>query len=91
MQVTNCGRGVHTREVKGLERLKKELPPSWYAFTNLDLTLGLGKSREIDVIIVSDHRIFFVDIKDWNGKIENRDGRWWNAPSWQRRSVMRVS
>ncbi|TIQ16864.1 MAG: hypothetical protein E5X51_33195 [Mesorhizobium sp.] len=78
MQVTNCGRGVHTREVKGLERLKKELPSNWYAFTNLDLTLGLGKSREIDVIIVSDHRIFFVDIKDWNGKIENRDGRWYN-------------
>ncbi|WP_190233796.1 AAA domain-containing protein [Mesorhizobium sp. M4B.F.Ca.ET.058.02.1.1] len=78
MQVTNCGRGVHTREVKGIERLKKELPQNWYAFTNLDLTLGLGKSREIDVIIVSDHRIFFVDIKDWNGTIENRDGRWYS-------------
>lgn len=79
MQVTNCGRGVHSREVKGLERLKKELPPNWYAFTNLDLTLGLGKSREIDIIIVSDHRIFLVDIKDWDGKIENRDGRWYNS------------
>lgn len=78
MQITNCGRGVHTREVKGLEQLKNELPANWYAFTNLDLTLGLGKSREIDVIIVSDHRIFFVDIKDWHGKIENEDGRWFN-------------
>lgn len=78
MQVTNCGRGVHAREVYGLERLKKELPPSWYAFTNLDLALGLGKSREIDLIIVSEHRIFLVDIKDWNGRLENRDGRWYN-------------
>ncbi len=78
MQITNCGRGVHKREVKGLELLQKKLPPSWYAFTNLDLTLGVGKSREIDLIIVSHHRIFFVDIKDWNGRIENKDGRWYN-------------
>lgn len=77
MQITNCGRGVHAREVKGLEKLKKDLPANWYAFTNLDLTLGLGKSREIDVIIVADHRIFFIDIKDWNGRIENKDGRWY--------------
>ncbi|MBY5504088.1 AAA family ATPase [Rhizobium leguminosarum] len=77
MQITNCGRGVHAREVRGLEKLKKDLPANWYAFTNLDLTLGLGKSREIDVIIVADHRIFFIDIKDWDGRIENKDGRWY--------------
>ncbi|MGO4565896.1 AAA domain-containing protein [Rhizobium sp. 2YAF20] len=77
MQITNCGRGVHKREVKGLERLKKDFPQGWYAFTNLDLTLALGKSREIDLIIVADHRIFFVDIKDWDGRIENKDGRWY--------------
>lgn len=76
MQITNCGRGVHKREVKGVQRLKKELPSNWYAFTNLDLALGLGKSREIDLIIVADHRIFFIDIKDWDGRIENKDGRW---------------
>ncbi|MER8499468.1 AAA domain-containing protein [Mesorhizobium sp. M1142] len=78
MQITPCGRGVHAREVKGLERLKKDLPPNWYAFSNLDLVLGLGKSREIDLIIVADHRIFFVDIKDWHGRIENRGGRWYH-------------
>ncbi|MBY5625925.1 hypothetical protein [Rhizobium leguminosarum] len=50
MQITNCGRGVHAREVKGLEKLKKDLPPNWYAVPNLDLTLGLGESREIDVL-----------------------------------------
>lgn len=78
MQITPCGRGVHAREVKGLVRLKKDLPPNWYAFSNLDLVLGLGKSREIDLIIVADHRIFFVDIKDWHGRIENRGGRWYH-------------
>lgn len=77
MRVTICGRGVHKREVKSIERLKKELPSDWYAFTNLDLVLGLGKTREVDLVIVSPHRIFLIDIKEWHGKIENKDGRWY--------------
>ena len=76
MQITNCGRGVHQREIKGVEQLKKGLPSQWYGFTNLDIALGPGKAREIDLIIVSERRIFLIDIKDWNGRIESMDGRW---------------
>src|SRR5947209_7377553 len=75
MQVTNCGRGVHVREVSGVDRLKT-LPKSWYAFTNLELATGIGRSRELDVIIVTDHMIFLVDLKDWSGKIESDAGHW---------------
>src|SRR4051794_28222872 len=75
MQVTNCGRGVHTREVKGVERLKA-LPSDWYAFTNLELATGIGRSRELDVIMVTDHMIFLVDLKDWSGTIESDSGNW---------------
>ncbi|REG52450.1 hypothetical protein EQ718_07400 [Paracoccus versutus] len=77
MRVTICGRGVHKREVKSIERLKNDLPSDWYAFTNLDLVLGLGKTREVDLVIVSPHRVFLIDIKEWHGKIENKDGRWY--------------
>lgn len=79
MQITNCGRGVHKREIKGIERFKKALPAQWYGFTNLDVVLGAGKSREVDLIVVADHRIFLVDIKDWHGHIEARDGRWFQS------------
>lgn len=73
MQITNCGRGVHKREVKGVERLRK-LPSDWYAFTNLDLALGPGRSREIDVVVVADDRIFLIDLKDWDGCVESDSG-----------------
>lgn len=76
MDVRNCGDGVHPREVGGVERLKADLPSSWFAFTNLDLVLGASKAREIDMIMVSDNRIFLIDLKDWHGKIEERNGRW---------------
>lgn len=76
MKITNAGRGVHKREIKGIDRFKTELPADWYAFTNLDLVLGVGRTREIDVVIVTDRRIFLVDLKDWHGRISSVDGHW---------------
>lgn len=75
MQITTCGRGVHIREVVGIERLRK-LPNDWYGFTNLDLATGRGRSREIDLVLVTDDRIFLVDLKDWHGRIESENGNW---------------
>ena len=75
-QITNCGRGVDQREIKGVDLLRKALPSQWYAFTNLDIALRPGRVRETDLIIVSDRRIFLIDIKDWYGRITSKDGRW---------------
>jgi len=75
MQIFNCGRGVHKREVVGIDRLRK-LPYAWYAFTNLDLALGVGRSRELDVIMVIEDRIMLLDLKDWGGRIESQSGHW---------------
>lgn len=77
MKIINCGKGLHEREVKGIESLAS-LPPKWFAYTNLDLATAPGSSREIDVIIVADDRILVVDLKDWFGPIESRDGHWFN-------------
>ncbi|WP_177218332.1 AAA domain-containing protein [Caulobacter sp. UNC279MFTsu5.1] len=75
MQIINCGRGVHAREVVGIEKLRA-LPKHWFAFTNLELAMGTGRSREIDVVVIADDRIFLVDLKDWGGRIESQDGNW---------------
>ncbi|RRY15891.1 hypothetical protein EGJ57_23420 [Brucella anthropi] len=75
MHITPCGRGVHKREVVGIDRLRK-LPNDWYGFTNLDLATGRGRSREIDLVLVSEDRIFLVDLKDWHGRIESENGNW---------------
>lgn len=69
---------MHEREIKGIESLAS-LPSHWFAYTNLDLATAPGSSREIDVIIVADDRIFVVDLKDWFGPIESREGHWFNA------------
>ncbi|GHF06834.1 hypothetical protein GCM10016455_29820 [Aliiroseovarius zhejiangensis] len=76
MKVTNLGEGIHQREIKGVEILQKALPRDWYAYTNLEFVISAGATREIDLVIVAPERIFVVDLKDWNGRIEASNGRW---------------
>jgi len=78
MKISNNGRGIHVREIPGLEKLKA-LPDNWQAFTNLDVSLPGKGVREIDVIIVLEDRLLLVDLKDWKGPIISRDGNWFNG------------
>jgi serine/threonine protein kinase len=78
MKIVNNGRGIHVREVSGLDKLRS-LPDSWHAFTNLDLSLPGKGIREIDVVLVIEDRILLVDLKDWKGPISSRAGDWFNG------------
>lgn len=75
MKIKNAGRGIHQREIPGIDRLRA-LPPDWYAFTNLELAVAQGQSREVDVIMVIEDRILLIDLKDWHGRIASTNGRW---------------
>lgn len=78
MKIVNNGRGIHVREVPGLDKLKA-LPDDWQAFTNLDLSLPSKGIREIDVVLVVEDRIILVDLKDWKGPIVSSGGDWLNG------------
>jgi serine/threonine protein kinase len=78
LKIYNKGRGVHEREIVGIEKLRDELPADWIAFTNLELALPYG-GREIDVILIIEDRILLVDLKDWKGKVESSGGSWSNG------------
>lgn len=75
MKILNRGRGIHEREVPGIERLQAELPETWRGYTNLELAIPSG-GREIDLIMVIEDRIVAVDLKDWKGTIESSGGGW---------------
>lgn len=75
MKILNRGRGIHEREVVGIEKLQSELPDTWRAFTNLELALP-GGGREIDLIMVIEDRLVAVDLKDWIGPIKSENGMW---------------
>jgi hypothetical protein len=75
MRINISGKGIHRREVSGIEKLRA-LPPSWYAFTNLELIQPGSMPRQIDIVIVLDDRILIADLKDWNGKITSDGDHW---------------
>lgn len=78
MKITNSGRGIHQREIPGLEKLRG-LPDHWQAFTNLDLALPGKGVREIDLVMIVEDRLLLVDLKDWRGPVVSQDGNWFNG------------
>lgn len=80
MKITNCGSGVHAREVAGVQKLQS-LPAKWFAYTNLDLIFSINKTREIDVVLVAPDRVLLIDFKDWRGPIWSSNGSWMNDRS----------
>jgi Nuclease-related domain len=76
MEIRNQGQGVHAREIHGLGKLR-HLPKEWYAYTNLEVSVGPGQYREIDAVMVTDDRVLLVDLKDWKQRITCGEGRWY--------------
>lgn len=76
MKIVNHGRGIHAREVPGIDYFKNNLPEDWVAHTNLDLSLPQGGPREIDVILFANDRIYLIDLKDGRGHYESSGGDW---------------
>jgi serine/threonine protein kinase len=88
MKIINHGRGLHVREVPGIDYFKKNLPSDWEAHTNLDLSLPFG-AREIDVILFASDRIILIDLKDGRGRYESNGGDWFHNNSSQGRSPVK--
>lgn len=75
MKIINHGKGIHQREILGINYLQQNLPDEWVAHTNLAISLPHG-AREIDVILFAVDRIFLIDLKDGHGKYTSSDGGW---------------
>ena len=72
MKIKNHGRGIHEREIPGIEYFTNNLPDEWIGHTNLTLSLPFG-GREIDLIIFAVDRIFMIDLKDGHGQYASID------------------
>lgn len=75
MRISISGKGIHRREVPGVEKLRN-LPPEWYAFTNLELVQPGSMPPQIDIAMVLSDRIIIADLKDWHGRISSDGDRW---------------
>lgn len=71
------GDSPHAREVLALDRMRTELPSSWFGYANVfvkDPKKDAG--LEVDLILVCDDRILMIDVKDWAGTVIQGRGDW---------------
>ncbi|MGP6191586.1 MAG: NERD domain-containing protein [Vulcanimicrobiaceae bacterium] len=79
MQITRLDPdGIQPRESLGIGALQDQLPQQWFGFANLMMRSGgRDKPREIDLVFITHDRIIIVDLKDWLGTVESREGVWY--------------
>ncbi|MFI6583515.1 BREX system serine/threonine kinase PglW [Embleya sp. NPDC050493] len=65
-------------ERRGLEAIREKLPDSepWRAWSNFTFTAGTGHVREVDLLVVAPGGVHLIELKDWHGSVESRNGSW---------------
>ena len=66
----------HEREA--LDYVKSRLPDNepFRAWSNFEFIAGTGTISEVDLLVVSLHKIYLVEIKSWHGTITGDAGTW---------------
>ncbi|MFF2747042.1 BREX system serine/threonine kinase PglW [Kitasatospora sp. NPDC058048] len=65
-------------ERRGLEAIREKLPNAdpWRAWSNFTFTANTGHVREVDLLVVAPGGVYLIELKDWHGSIESRNGTW---------------
>ena len=75
-EVIPFGEPENESERIAIAYLRAHLSASYKLFTNLEIKRGV-EIFEIDLILVAPHCVYVVDIKNWHGRIEIIDPRWY--------------
>ena len=65
-------------ELEALEYLKARLPDGepFRAWSNFEFIAGDGSINEVDLLVVSLHKVYLVEIKSWSGTISGDSNTW---------------
>ncbi|WP_336050195.1 BREX system serine/threonine kinase PglW [Streptomyces sp. CA2R101] len=65
-------------ERRGLDAIREKLPDNdpWRAWSNFTFTAHSGHVREVDLLVVAPGGVYLVELKDWHGSVESRNGTW---------------
>ncbi|UCM87230.1 BREX system serine/threonine kinase PglW [Streptomyces marincola] len=68
-------------ERRGLDAIRERLPDAdpWRAWSNFTFTAATGHVREVDLLVVAPGGIYLIELKDWHGSVESRNGTWFQT------------
>lgn len=74
-QIVGGGPPVNDWERKIIARFRDEGPAEWLVLHNVEIPVP-GETFEIDVIVVTAHAVYAIDVKGTRGRIEVAGSRW---------------
>ncbi|WP_175410410.1 BREX system serine/threonine kinase PglW [Streptomyces sp. TRM64462] len=65
-------------EQSGLDAIRARLRDNdpWRAWSNFTFTAGTGHVREVDLLVIAPGGVHLIELKDWHGTVESRNGTW---------------
>ncbi len=75
-EVISFGEPENESERIAIAYLRAHLPSDYKLFTNLEIKQGV-EIFEIDLILLAPHCVYVVDFKNWHGRIEIVDPKWY--------------
>ncbi|MGW3644650.1 BREX system serine/threonine kinase PglW [Streptomyces sp. NPDC000878] len=65
-------------EHRGLEAIREKLADNdpWRAWSNFTFTAHTGHVREVDLLVIAPGGVHLIELKDWHGSVESRNGTW---------------
>ncbi|MFD3482110.1 BREX system serine/threonine kinase PglW [Streptomyces sp. NPDC058665] len=58
------------------EKLRDRNNDPWHAWSNFTFTAGTGHVREVDLLVIAPGGVHLIELKDWHGSVESRNGSW---------------
>lgn len=76
-EIIGGGEPVNEFERAVIKHLRDEAPDDWFFWHNIDVPLQNGRKSDIDILLVTGHTIFLIDVKGTRGRIDVAGRKWY--------------
>jgi serine/threonine protein kinase len=74
--IHRIGTPENDSEARAIKRLAKDLPSDYFVFHNFELTTGRGLPYEYDIVVLTPHAVYHLEVKGYHGEIRGNPLQW---------------
>jgi serine/threonine protein kinase len=74
--IHRIGTPENDSEARAIKRFGKDLPDDCFVFHNFEMTTGHGLPYEYDIVVLTPHALYHVEVKGYHGEIRGNPMQW---------------
>jgi serine/threonine protein kinase len=74
--IHRIGAPENDSEARAIKRFGKDLPDDYFVFHNFELTTGRGLPYEYDIVVLTPHALYHLEVKGYHGEIRGNPLQW---------------